>query len=71
MMATPSRHALSRLTCLIFKSHKIICSLLIKLSALDHNKEQVLVRGNQNLLLVLATHSEEGQIVVWVQIANH
>ena len=59
-MATPSRHALSRLTCPIFKNIQTICSLLIKLSALDHNKEQILVRCYQYLLLVLASNSEEG-----------
>ena len=65
-MATPSRHALSRLTCPKFKSLQHFCSLFVELSALDHNKEQILVWSNQNLLLVLATDPEKGQVVVWV-----
>ena len=43
----------------------------IELSPLQDNQEEVLVGGHQNLLLVFASDSEEGQVVLGVDVTHH
>ena len=45
-------------------------SLLLLVSLLDHDEEEVFVGGDEDLLL-LSAHSEERHIIHWVNVAHH
>ena len=45
-------------------------SVVVEIGLLEHNQVQILIGGDHNLLLVLASDSEERQVILGVNVAD-
>ena len=45
-------------------------SVVVEVGLLEHNQVQILIGGDHNLLLVLASDSEERQVILGVNVAD-